>query len=1125
MKKICFYPGIIKNKYYASKTFRIMRLTVFLILISVSQVFGGKSYSQITELSLNLKNVTVQQVLDEIEEQSEFYFLYSSKLIDVTRKVDVDVENRKIDEILDQVFTGTGVNYAVMDRQILLSSLEINPPASQLIVNGKVTGTDGVGLPGVNISIKGTSTGTITDIEGNYTIQVDNAEIILVFSYVGYLTQEIRVGTQQTIDVQLVVDITGLDEIVVIGYGTQKKVNLTGAVSDVDFVDLANKPGSNLLQSLQGEVAGIFVTSPGGQPGVDRGNIRIRGIGTFDNPDPLVIIDGITVDLTDLSALNPNDVKSISVLKDAASAAIYGSRAANGVILVTTKEGKKGTTSIRYDGYFGSQQATILPNLLNAEDYAMLANEARINSGNAPYFSSDQIALMMNDDPYDGFDNVDWVDKTFNTAPISSHTLSFNGGTERLSTQLSVGYLSQDGIMIGSGSERYTFRGRIDFDINNWFSVGMNVTGYLTDTKNLAEGVGGQDNSIMRRLARTPPSAPVKYENGNYFVEFEDVPGYSTILSPLRLASRGYMNNEANRLISSIYGDFNILEGLKLKTQLSYNFRNIDVERWVDHEVIENDDGIVLADNGFNRLTNTQVDNEQYQFEAFLTYTKLLAENHDFNMIVGYSFYHDEGQSIQAYGEALPNNEIHVLDAATANYGVSGSAFESALNSVFGRINYSFRSKYLVEGNIRYDGSSRFNKENRWGLFPSVSFGWRISEESFMSSLEFIDNLKLRGSWGRLGNQNINNYYPYTPTYDVGQNYLFGNVGNPTLTSGVAVTTIANDEITWETTESIDFGIDATFFKGLDFSFDYFVKTTTDVLLQLPIPATLGDVNAPFQNAGEIQNKGWESIVNYRNHVGQLFFTVGFNLSNVENKIIDLKGQEFYPTNRIHTEGEPFGAWYGYNTIGIFQSQEEIDDAPFQHAQTAPGDIQYADLSGPDGTPDNVINSYDRTVIGNNFPEYVYGFNAGLDFKGFDLKIFFQGVKNVDVYSSQTGEHTGNSSYVNWTKEWLNRWTAENPSADYPRLRNNWDQNELVSDFWLHDGSYLRLKNLELGYTLPKPITNRVGIDMVRIYIGGQNLLTWTKVKNYDPERIDSEIRNEFYPQLKIYQVGINCQF
>jgi len=339
------------------------------------------------------------------------------------------------------------------------------------------------------------------------------------------------------------------------------------------------------------------------------------------------------------------------------------------------------------------------------------------------------------------------------------------------------------------------------------------------------------------------------------------------------------------------------------------------------------------------------------------------------------------------------------------------------------------------------------------------------------------------------------------------------------------VTTIANDEITWETTESIDFGIDATLFKGLDFSFDYFVKTTTDVLLQLPIPATLGDVNAPFQNAGEIQNKGWESIVNYRNHVGQLFFTVGFNLSNVVNKIIDLKGQEFYPTNRIHTEGEPFGAWYGYNAIGIFQSQEKIDDAPFQHAQTAPGDIQYADLSGPDGTPDNVINSYDRTVIGNNFPEYVYGFNAGLDFKGFDLKIFFQGVKNVDVYSSQTGEHTGNSSYVNWTKEWLNRWTAENPSADYPRLRNNWDQNELVSDFWLHDGSYLRLKNLELGYTLPKTITSRVRIDMVRIYIGGQNLLTWTKVKNYDPERIDSEIRNEFYPQLKIYQVGINCQF
>jgi len=584
MKKKCFYPCIIRNKYYASKTFRIMRLTVFLILISVSQVFGGKLYSQITELSLNLKNATVQQVLDEIEEQSEFYFLYSSKLIDINRMVDIEVENRKIDEILNQVFAGTGVNFAVMDRQILLSPMEISPPSSQFVVNGKVTGIDGVGLPGVNISIKGALTGVITDMEGNYTIQVDNPEVILVFSYVGYVSQEIQVGAQQTIDVQLLVDVTSLDEIVVIGYGTQKKVNLTGAVSDVDFVDLANKPGSNLLQSLQGEVAGIFVTSPGGQPGVDRGNIRIRGIGTFDNPDPLVIIDGVTVDLTDLSALNPNDVKSVSVLKDAASAAIYGSRAANGVILVTTKEGKKGSTSIRYDSYFGSQQATILPNLLNAEDYAMLANEARVNSGNAPYFSSDQIALMMNDDPFDGFDNVNWVNKTFNSAPISSHTLSFNGGTERLSTQLSVGYLNQDGIMIGSGSERFNFRGRIDFDVKDWFSVGLNINGYLTDTKNLAEGVGGQDNSIMRRLARTPPSAPVKYENGNYFVEFEDVPGYSTIISPLRLASRGYLSNEANRLISSIYGEFNVIEGLKLKTQVSYNFRNIDTERWVDHD-------------------------------------------------------------------------------------------------------------------------------------------------------------------------------------------------------------------------------------------------------------------------------------------------------------------------------------------------------------------------------------------------------------------------------------------------------------------------------------------------------------------------------------------------------------
>jgi TonB-dependent starch-binding outer membrane protein SusC len=1043
----------------------------------------------------------------------------------------VTVEDSNIEAVLDMLFTGSDISYEIFDRYIILKSKaresireRFFAQQQQRSVSGTVTDESGQPLPGVTVVVKGTTQGTVTNAEGDYSLTNIPEDAILVFSFVGMLTQEISVGNQTLVNMAMTEDVIGIEEVVAVGYGVQKKENLTGAVTYVDVEEIANRPTSNFINSLQGMAPGIFVDSPGGQPGKDIGNILIRGIGSFQNSSPLIIMDGVSITLQDMSSLNPNDIESISVLKDAASAAIYGSRAANGVILITSKEGRSQIASIRLDSYYGIQSATVLPDLVNAEQYARLANEARINNGQAPYFSEEQIALMMNDDPYDGFDNVDWIDQTFRAAPLMNHTLTFNKGNEKLSTTLSLGYLKQDGIMIKTGTERFNFRGRADYDVTDFLRIGINLNGYRTNNDQFRGSVGGDDGSMMRRLVRTPPSAPVYYQNGGYFSEFDDVPGYNTIISPLRISDGGTDKELSRRIISSVYASIQLAKGLNLKTQLSYNYINRDQEIWNKRQIIFDDNGDLVVDTGKNALRNNSFNREEYQNETFLTYEKLFANKHDIKFLAGYSFFKLNTNQFSAYGENLPNNTIKVLNATSANFSVSGNKWNNALESWFGRVNYIFNEKYLFEGNVRYDGSSRFSKGNRWGIFPSVSLGWIISKEGFLSEYNWLDHLKFRGSWGLLGNQNINDSYPYIQTYNVGENYLFGNP--PTLTGGVAVTSVANNAAAWENTETYNIGIDATFFKRLIVNFDYFDKTTNDVLIQLPIPGTLGDVSAPYVNDATIQNKGWEGVISYRNNLNKLTYNISFNISSVKNEIIDLKGLEFYPDNRIHKEGEPFGSWYGLEAIGIFKTEEEIQSAPFQHSQTAPGDIRYADLSGSEGQPDGIIDSYDRAIIGNSFPEYIYGFNLGLNFKGFDASAFFQGVQNVDIYSSETAENTGSdNAYYTWTSRWLDRWTPENPDSQLPRLRTVWEQNELVSSFWLEDASYLRLKNIEIGYTLPNTITNKFKVSKLRIYAGGQNLISWTKLKNYDPEKRTNDVRNESYPQLKIIQFGINCEF
>lgn len=1096
---------------YLKKMLMELKIMVLLVLLGVTSIFASENYSQIAKITLDVDNKTLEQVMDEIEQQSEFYFIFNQKQIDVDRIVNINCENKSIDEVLLEIFNGTNTNYAILDRKILVTTDIIDSRIKadtkstnfqQRQVTGTVTdASSGEVMPGVNILVKGTSIGRMTDQNGKYTLPLENEQnVILVFSFIGYITQEVVLNNRTTLDVALASEVTGLDEVVVIGYGTQRKVNLTGSVDAVEGAKLSERPVANVTLALQGLSAGTTVINRGGAPGTNETSIRIRGYGTFGNKDPLIIVDGVTV--SNMNNIDAQDIANISILKDAASSAIYGSRGANGVVLITTKRGESGDLKVSYSNYFGIQSLTRVPEVVSADDYMMLVNESCINANRQPKYTQEAIdKTMAGNDPYT-YPNTDWWGIMYRDALQQKHTINVNGGTERLKTNITFNFLDQDGVLIKTGSNQYRLRLNNDIKISEKINFGADIS----IAKNNRWEPARVTDIYWNMLHDVPATIVAKYPDGTYQLG-------PTNRNPLAVAEQsGYNKPKGIQGIVSSFFTYEIFKGLKFSGRYSVKedlnerkeFRNNYQFR--DH--VTND----LVMTWTSRLVDDRSRNHYTNLQGLLDFDKTF-NNHYLHILAGYSQEYNFYNSVTATRQDFYSNVLQELNlGSTTGQTNSGISNEWALSSYFGRINYSLSNKYLFEANFRYDGSSRFAEGRRWGFFPSFSFGWRLSEEGFLKENPWLTNLKLRLSWGQLGNQDIG-LYQYIQTISMGQSYSFGGA----LVDGAARTSLANQNISWETTTSSNIGVDIGILNNkFTIVADYFIRNTDDILLSRDIPRTIG-LNAPTQNVGAVKNTGWEMAMQYQDRIGNdIFLSIGFNISDVKNKIIRY-GNPTVSGWYVTKEGESMDSFYGWVSDGLFQTTEEVESHAFQHTINAPGDIKYKDLNN-----DDIINDLDKIVLGSSIPRYTYGFDLGISYKNIDLGLFFNGVGKCKGY--QYGALIEGPIWDGFTtKEMLDRWTPDNKDATWPRLVYQTVHNQQASDFWIQNTAFLRFKNFQVGYTLPKVLLDRIKIDKLRAYINGENVFTLTKAKNLDPEFPSGRVN--YFPQTKIYSIGLDITF
>ena len=995
---------------------------------------------------------------------------------------------------------------------------------------------DPAGLFGVFVVIKNTPKGTTTDASGKFTLELLPNEDTLVFSFLGFATQEVRVGNQKELNIKLLDESQALNEVVVVGYGAQKKANLTGAVETARFDGAVNIPVTNATQLMYGKFSGVQLTQSSGLPGADASSILIRGVGSFGSTNPLVVIDNIQYEtLREFNNLSPSDIETITVLKDASASAIYGARGANGVIVVTTSKGKLGKLNVDYNNYFGIQRVTVVPEYLDAVNYARLRNERdrNFNGANAPIrYTEANIQAIISGSTPDQYANTNWADVALRDAPMQNHYLSFTGGTDKLTFRASVGYLSQDAVVRGKfKTDRYTLGLNLNAKLSKWLTF-SNVTNAYWNK--FVGPVGGADaitgeTGIINQFQRSSPTVPVYYSNGAYgFVDgsYQNVNFSFPINHVLETGTRGDYNNDNINLSERLGITADIFKGLSFETSGSIVLNTNQTSNFNPTRTTYDWAGQVVNQNIVNSLSNDFGFNYRLMNENILRYAGVFG-SHNLSIMAGHSLIYDRTDGFSGSLQGFPSDAIQEFNGGgVLNPSVSGSASEVAWQSFFGRLNYNFREKYLFEFNVRRDGSSKFGPQNRYGTFPSFGVGWNISNEEFMRHNKLVSGLKIRATWGKSGNDRIGNYI-YEQNYNTSLDYT---LGNGTVVPAVALTSLANPLITWETIEQFDIGLDAAFLKNrLFLNVDYFQRTSTDILYtNFPVPSSLGVTNLAAQNAAGMVNKGLEVALNFRSSLGKLKYTLGGNVTRMaDNEVTDLGpgGEETISGFNIIRIGQPFQAYFGYQTLGIFQNAEEVAKAPVQFGSktTAPGDLQYADVSGPAGVPDGIIDANDRVVIGNPYPKWIYNFNLNLEYSGFDFSVQFQGLGGVDRLLNGNGQLPMVDDRNNVLSYWLNRWTPENPSTELPRLGGN--NNQQVSDFYIQDASFLRLKNLEIGFALPAKLMNKVKIQKLRIFLSGQNALTFTKLKDFDPERNSGQNTDRLTPLYKVFNTGLNLKF
>ncbi|MBE8713378.1 SusC/RagA family TonB-linked outer membrane protein [Sphingobacterium hungaricum] len=992
---------------------------------------------------------------------------------------------------------------------------------NQETISGKVL-SEGKPVVGATVRIKEEPTvATSTNESGDFNLNAKVGQTLTV-EILGYEYQE-KLIAGSTVNFELVTSDQSIDEVVVVGFGTQKKVNLTGAVQSISAKDLENRPITNVSTALQGKFSGVTIMQNSGQPGKDGGTIRVRGVGTINNSSPLVIVDGIE---SSMDNINPNDIENVSVLKDASSAAIYGSKAANGVILVTTKRGGTGRPILNYSGYVGIQDPTRLPEYLRSYDHARLLNEALVNEGKAAIYDETALEAFRTGSDLDKYPDTDWLGLLYNQNGLQqNHNLQVLGGTEHVKFMSSFGYLDQQGVIDIARAKRYNFRTNIDAQITDRLSLNFGIAYNYENQREPINPYTGDMAQIFRQTYRIPSFIPYKYSNGVY--------GYYGDGNPIAWMDLGADDNLIKKhTIINATAEYKILDGLTFKQVVGFQpIDNISTKFVKNIQYYDYLTGNPTVLQGTTNLTEYNFKSERLTLQSILEYKKEIGM-HNFGVLAGYMQEAFRRDSSTGFRNNFLNHDYPELDLGSAEgQTATGGAAQVNLRSYFGRLNYAFDNKYLVEGNIRYDGSSRFLPQNRWGMFPSFSLGWRVSQESFFqeSGLSSVfQEVKFRGGWGRLGNQDLSvggeeNFYPAIYSISSNNNYPFGNA----LQTGIAVTNSSNENIKWETTDSWNIGLDLSLKQQkIDISLDYFERTTNDILLQLPVPIIFG-LPTPYQNAGSISNNGVELQVNYRNSINDFSYSISANASYVNNKIMQWKSSapEAYNTFYVYQQGLPIRSYFGYETTGIYQSDEEYMNSGVTgvNNNVGAGDLIYKDQNG-----DNKIDGNDRVFLGSPDPKYMFGLNLGASYKNFDLNVFFQGAADVQGYL--WGESVGNISGSDKPSTmYLDRWHAtENPNGQFPRALTAWNQNKAesyVSDFWVQDASYVRMKNVTLGYSFSQQVLDRIGLKGLKVYYSGQNLLTFTGfAKGFDPEA-PADSRGNFYPQVKTNTLGLNINF
>jgi len=1160
MKKFRDYYGRIPLIFLPKKTIRVMKLTLFLSILTISQLWATETYSQMTKINLKLENVKISDALKEIENQSEFFFLYSPKLIDVERKVNIDAKEESIKDILSNIFDEK-VKFVVHDRQIILSPNEMSEVLSAAQQKNQISGTviDKNGTPqiGVNVVITGTTLGTITDVAGKYSVEVPPGSKSLTFTFIGMQPQEISIGTLTQIDVTMVESAIGLDEVVVVGYGTQKKSTLTGSVSTTKGESLAEVPVPNISQAIAGNVTGVSMRPTSGQPGLDNPELFIRGVVTTGNSAPLVVIDG--VQRSNLQQMDVNSIESITILKDAAAVAPFGIGGANGVILITTKRGKTGKPILTFSSSYAIQNPTYVPKLLNAKDYMALQNEAYHNlnpNGTAQPWDPEMVKnynQLHVSDPW-RYPSSSFVDETFNrNVPVQKYNFDLSGGTESVKYFAGLSYFDQQGIFDPVKYKRYNLNINLEAKVTNTTTFSISLMGTVENLKDLdsSGGEGGSiaDGGFLRGGYKWVPTQPLYYPDGVHFGENQ---GYSIIGV---LKSNGYRKSDQTDLIASVSVEQQLpfIKGLSVKGVFSYDPRQTDNKGWhlpipwysvdlttspsytfTQHIATNPATYIFLQQSHANRIN--------YTYQGFLNYSRSFGRHNVTGLLVAEARNSESSSQNSARNYfSVAIDEMNLGSSNKLNFDNGGfSSTSSELGFVY-RLGYNFKERYLFEASGRYDGHYFFAPGKRWGYFPSFSAAWKISEEGFMKGITQINSLKLRGSWGKSGNL-AGSAFQYLTGYTLRSNaYAFGS---GSLVQSSYVNIEANPNITWEVGTKTDVGLDLIMWENLlSLEFDYFHEDRNGMLLppQVTLPVEYG-LSIAEENKGVMKNNGIEFSLGSRKKLNNgIDLAMNLNFSYSRNQMMEVFESDAQRKNPNRTlKGKPFGTPFGYKSDGLFTTADDkngdgtIDLTEYpvtQFGTLHPGDIKYVDLSGPAGVPDGKIDVNDQTKIGYPYyPLMTYGLSTSMNWKGLDISIFFQGsaMASMDVQQWSTVPFANNAS--NTAYEYFNnRWTPDHQNAKYPRaypapLANNTQ----TSDFWQINTSFLRLKTAIIGYRLPAIIMNKLKLQNIRVYLAGQNLLTFSKLKHLDPEAsyVGGDVgREDSYPQMRSTTLGIDVTF